>query len=961
GASQHYLWSLEGNGRQECLARGKDVPKYIEKMLGVDYENFTRIFILEQGNFQKFLHSSPTEKAQLLGKLLNLPYLEKLPTIVSGLIQEKSAAIQHKRSEVERLKADTSQEKEQEIQSRIDQYLQLSQEIEGKLREVDRKLEEMSAMRNDWEELKRIKAELDRLSQKEETYKKKREEIALMKKIKQNIAGIFGQLKGYEGQIAEIGAQIRQKEAEIALLSSQIEETTARLSELEVYWKEKEAHYKKLTQLDDLLNYISLRRQVEDMRSQIQNLQAYLRNIDERISKIEEEKRTWDKQRAELEEEQKYLALEWLEWCKQREDLQKEIKKLEEEIAGAFQQLRKSRERILAQIRACPGIEGIFPLDIPENENKETWEAWKTQVRDLENRLKNDIEQKKAQLKLHQQLALLRPSLRVGDPCPICKTPLSKVHLDSLSTEPDLEEIKSLEKFYETIQKVREAFSGIDTYIDLIRSKKAALKGKNNDLQEHLKKFCWGGEKEMQMTYDELSRKRKENERMLHEIKESILKINTEMEKIAHQKRKYEEDLSNREKQIHNREGVISEIHKKLPPEWLDKDEKWAEEEKHRLEESRRKAEEYEKLSEKKNQQEIALHRAKSAKEELDKQRRNLEEDAQKVQNKMRAEAEKLGANLDFVREVCESDEDLDKEEKEVEKFFELLDRYIQREKDLTPKVSSYNEEEHKKLEQDKAEYFSHLQKYHQELGRARQEQEWLKQNRERLVQLEGELKELLEEYQNLKELAELLDRKGFSQYVLRSFLDQVLRKANEYLLRWTGGMWELATLEEGSPEKPEEEKEAEASPSLKQKEIGKKELEPAPSVNQLEIIVLDRFARKAVKRKVSTLSGGQTFQASLALALALADHVRKRFLSRRLPGFFLIDEGFGSLDADSLHTVVHTLGQAAKDTRSAIGVITHREELKEYLDAYLHVQLESDSKLGKTSRVLPSWKERLL
>jgi exonuclease SbcC len=80
----------------------------------------------------------------------------------------------------------------------------------------------------------------------------------------------------------------------------------------------------------------------------------------------------------------------------------------------------------------------------------------------------------------------------------------------------------------------------------------------------------------------------------------------------------------------------------------------------------------------------------------------------------------------------------------------------------------------------------------------------------------------------------------------------------------------------------------------------------------------------------VKTLSGGETFQAALALALALADHVGSLAAdgAAKLDAIFL-DEGFGTLDAESLDTVAATLETLGRDGRM-VGIVTHVRDLAE-------------------------------
>ena len=90
--------------------------------------------------------------------------------------------------------------------------------------------------------------------------------------------------------------------------------------------------------------------------------------------------------------------------------------------------------------------------------------------------------------------------------------------------------------------------------------------------------------------------------------------------------------------------------------------------------------------------------------------------------------------------------------------------------------------------------------------------------------------------------------------------------------------------------------------------------------------------------RSVRTLSGGQIFQASLCLALALADNIRTT--TEMSQNFFFLDEGFGTLDRDSLEVVFETL-KALKKEHRIVGVISHVEDMQQEIGRYLKVSLD--------------------
>ena len=99
-----------------------------------------------------------------------------------------------------------------------------------------------------------------------------------------------------------------------------------------------------------------------------------------------------------------------------------------------------------------------------------------------------------------------------------------------------------------------------------------------------------------------------------------------------------------------------------------------------------------------------------------------------------------------------------------------------------------------------------------------------------------------------------------------------------------------------------------------------------------LDLEIFDQYTGQ--NRAVSTLSGGESFLASLALALGLSDVVQSYAGGIRLDAIF-VDEGFGTLDPESLDFAIRAL----KDLQQAgrlVGIISHVAELKEWIDARL-------------------------
>jgi exonuclease SbcC len=168
----------------------------------------------------------------------------------------------------------------------------------------------------------------------------------------------------------------------------------------------------------------------------------------------------------------------------------------------------------------------------------------------------------------------------------------------------------------------------------------------------------------------------------------------------------------------------------------------------------------------------------------------------------------------------------------------------------------------------------------------------------ERRIKLEEELLKVEHRMERLEVLKNLFQAKGFVNYVSSVYMQNLVNAANERFFKLTGHKLRL-------------------------------ELTPK---NDFEV---RDFMNNGQTRHVKTLSGGQTFQASLSLALALADSIH--YQRQTTENFFFLDEGFGSLDRESLQMVFETL-KALRAENRIVGIISHVEELQQEIDAYIKI-----------------------
>ena len=156
--------------------------------------------------------------------------------------------------------------------------------------------------------------------------------------------------------------------------------------------------------------------------------------------------------------------------------------------------------------------------------------------------------------------------------------------------------------------------------------------------------------------------------------------------------------------------------------------------------------------------------------------------------------------------------------------------------------------------------------------------------------------------------------------YIQMTFFDRIIERANVRLRRMTGEQYDL---------------------------VRRKSADNNRTQSGLELDVIDHY--NGNERSVRTLSGGESFKASLALALGLSEEIQSSAGGIKLDTMF-VDEGFGSLDDDSLRSAIDTLVGLSGGGR-LVGIISHVSELKSVIDKKIIVTKTRDG--GSHARII--------
>ena len=214
-----------------------------------------------------------------------------------------------------------------------------------------------------------------------------------------------------------------------------------------------------------------------------------------------------------------------------------------------------------------------------------------------------------------------------------------------------------------------------------------------------------------------------------------------------------------------------------------------------------------------------------------------------------------------------------------------------------------YDEEMHRQLVSRIKDATGGLTMANQQLGKLEGELIKMRSDLLAYTEMKDRLAALTARGEDIKTLKQLFKGSGFVNYISTIYLQELCHAANERFYKLTRQKLSLEVTDD----------------------------------NNFQV---RDFLNGGKVRNVKTLSGGQTFQAALSLSLALADSIQK--ITESNQNFFFLDEGFGSLDKESLATVFDTLKSLRKENR-IVGVISHVEEMQQEIDNFLRIDMDEE------------------
>ncbi|SHI49824.1 exonuclease SbcC [Butyrivibrio fibrisolvens DSM 3071] len=596
-------------------------------------------------------------------------------------------------------------------------------------------------------------------------------------------------------------------------------------------------------------------------------------------------------------------------YTKEIEDNKKKILELEKEHSEKKALLIKLSDVSAKKVRADEDLakvklKGKNVQDIVVA-IRNTYPEEKEELKDLQDDYKKEAEkfeeyQKKYDLKsrlfLDAQAGILAQDLSDGEPCPVCGStthPHLAILQDEVPTQKDIDIAKKdAEKQRTVMQKAATRAS----------AKKAEVDKLFDSIIEDIKAYISFEDNEEQQTQNDSLQVESACGENLSVI-ERILR-DTDSISSYKEKREFPEDLiESFNAEFEELKKALKDLNTKIAE--LKKEAELADSLSKEVPELEKKIKS---ISEKQNENAVMLKEIETRLKGFAEKEKELKEGLA-FSTKKEAQDQVVALELEK-KGIDKAYKDSDTSMRNAEKKIQDLEGRIAA---LSKNLSKGKSEDLSDLEEKKKEVNNKYIENNKALSAVKNRIEDNKELRNKLVSSGNELAKLEHELSIKKIISQTangnLSGKAkimLETYIQRSFFDRIIVRANVRFMTMSGGHYELVRRDEDS---------------LK-------------SQTGLELDVIDHY--NGGTRNVRTLSGGESFMASLSLALGLSDEIQRSAGGIQLDTMF-VDEGFGSLDDATLDQAISSLASLSEGNR-LVGIISHVNELKERIDNQLIV-----------------------
>lgn len=889
-AATAILYVCRQDGVTTQVLATKNVTAAVENLLGFKSEQFRQVVLLPQGDFRKLLLASSKERQQIMQTLFHTQRYAML----QELAKKRYDAIAQSYS----LLADRTQQTLQQLdvasaadlQTKLADMKRVKEKQEQALQQAradrdayQKTVQAVQMLYGHWQTVKAKRQEAAQLAKQKNVYDAKRVHLEQLRRVQV--------LAEPSRQLDEILAQGQAKRSEAENLAALVQQAAANYASVQEEDKKLQVQqFHKQAEKEECLHLQGLTEKVKAYAA----LCTEEQNVSRTVQKAEAD---WQRVRDEADavrqqlEQGRHVLRQQAAWIAEWEKAKGKVK----EVHDRWQQ----------EVR----IETVCQTLMAQQQR---WHEAKAQEQTATEVAKNSRLNYEAvqALFLQGQAAVLAAELQEGRPCPVCGAthhPQPAVPLEQMPRKEDVERRKQEADACE--QKRQHAALAA-------RQRETEYKAGKSQYESLRQQYPFEGTSDVwQQQYAVWNEKQ---QTLAQQVEEAAVlqKKTAAWEERQVQLQTAEETMRHRRETIKLQAARIAEGKEKaeadIPETYRNEDALKA-----RIDVLTNSVQAYEKAVEKSSQAVIEttkeLTKYQEQQASLQKQVQALREQYVQAAAVLKQRVVDAGfADIDACRQLQRELPMMQAEENDVAAY----DKKVQQ---VQGQIAQEEEAIGSQPEPVMAHYTAILQEKNdacrrlaEEGARHRTQMEQLTAIQKQLTDWQQEQDALTEQYKTVGAVYELIAGKqtgvNFERYVLGALLDEVLTAANARLGSMSRHRYELQRSKTWDDKRV--------------KQIG------------LDIEVFDNFTGYA--RPANTLSGGETFLASLALALGLADVVQTYSGGIHLDTIF-IDEGFGTLDGETLDFALKALLNLRAGGR-LVGIISHVPELKERIDARLAV-----------------------
>ena len=874
--------------KQEGQYRAMEEKISGEQLTGLSYDNFCRVVIIPQGKFQDFLTLTSGERTKMLKEIF--PSLKKY---------DLSNTLRAMREETEGMQ----KEKMGQLNSYSEYTIEALNERKEQYAVVEQQYKDLEIL------IKNLKEDLDSRKTLFDAFKKQEELSQNFNRLKlneENISALKDRLDQYRKTNRVFGSLLtkyddlllRKKRtsdllSELSLQVADLEKKKQSLEEeLAALQKENEQTPLQQQEADNLKTLADLR----ELESTMAILDTKMRDEQKRLENgkacvAAEENKKQNKEKEIADKESRLLNAE--EFRSVRDWFAKN-QRLNEDLA----RLRKENQDLCKKKTDCLSPFGDISPDNPEAELQQRLQDTEEQISKAENLLSD--------YNVKQALCQYSKALSSNEPCPLCGS-LSHPHPAELAdVDEHLKQIKStirdLKARKETLEK---AVASLDFYSKQIQSKQEQINSLQQDIETHKRQFVWAnylGKSSLEITQMENEDIRLQNE--LKELRSALAAIDKNIRKYSEALKQIENSVEQSRNALTKHQGRKEELGKNLSEEFVLQ---YAQVDVNQLNEQRQKLLA---VLEKRN---AVLAERNAVLFQREGERNSCKQNLETIigeTDKCESEIERQIAcggfqSLESVRQILSSSFDEDDAQTQIDNFNRQMIEFSSQLAALSEQTSGKDrpaEENIKSDEQTLSQKEKEFKSCIANKGGIEKEINLFETKLSQKTVLEKEMKTAEARLDALNKLSQMFKGDKFIQFISTVYLEQLCAKANERLQIITNNKFAIRYWEENFE-------------------------------------VIDNL-NSGKTRSLKTLSGGQIFQASLCMALALVDTIRLNSDTRE--DFFFLDEGFGTQDNESIELIFKSLVSLRQENK-IVGLISHSEILKEKISYNIAVRLDQN------------------